>query len=324
MSAKEDLKIPPEKENARKKKRKKKKGPDYTILAVIMLFVAGLAVLLYPNISEYFNSRNASRVVSGYESELARASDQERQALMQEARDYNARLMSNDSRFEPMSPEQLAEYNSILNVDGLGMMCYMEIPKLGLSMSVYHTTEESVLQHYIGHVEGSSLPVGGLGSHSVVSGHRGLPSAELFTNLDRMELGDLFQIHVLGELLTYQVDDISVVLPNEVTQLEIKPDQDWMTLVTCTPYGVNTHRLLVRGTRIPNPEVIPETQMESGGLTKLEISLYTGIGMMILMVLLMVWLIVDDRKRKARRAKKLAKKKGKEAEKVINSDEMEP
>lgn len=280
-----------------------------SMLLIILIFLIGLSVLLYPNISEYFNSRNSSRAVANYESDLAKTSETERQEMLAAARAYNQELLTNDTRFEEMSAAQLERYNSVLNINGEGMMCYMEIPSLGVSLPVYHTTGEIVLQRYIGHVEGSSLPVGGLGTHAVLSGHRGLPSAELFTNLDRMEEGDLFQIHVLGEVLTYQVDDISVVLPEEVTQLTIDLEQDWVTLVTCTPYGVNTHRLLVRGTRIETPEDLEAVMGDTVMMTKLNISLWIALGMGVLFLIILIMLWLSSRKKKGQDAEPAKKKK---------------
>lgn len=280
-----------------------------SMLLIILIFLIGLSVLLYPNISEYFNSRNSSRAVANYESDLAKTSETERQEMLAAARAYNQELLTNDTRFEEMSAAQLEHYNSVLNINGEGMMCYMEIPSLGVSLPVYHTTGEIVLQRYIGHVEGSSLPVGGLGTHAVLSGHRGLPSAELFTNLDRMEEGDLFQIHVLGEVLTYQVDDISVVLPEEVTQLTIDLEQDWVTLVTCTPYGVNTHRLLVRGTRIETPEDLEAVMGDTVMMTKLNISLWIALGMGVLFLIILIMLWLSSRKKKGQDAEPAKKKK---------------
>ena len=307
----------PKRANALNKDRERrntfKKGAGKhkaSLFLIVLIFLIGLSVLLYPNISEYFNSRNSSRAVANYESDLAKTSENERQAMLRAARAYNQDLLTNDTRFEEMSAAESERYNSTLNINGEGMMCYMEIPSLGVSLPVYHTTEEIVLQRYIGHVEGSSLPVGGPGTHAVLSGHRGLPSAELFTNLDRMEEGDLFQIHVLGEVLTYQVDDRSVVLPEEVTQLTIDLEQDWVTLVTCTPYGVNTHRLLVRGTRIETPEDLETVMEEAVMFTKLNISLWIAIGMgvLFLIVLLLLWLS-NRKKKEAGPAKKKKRKK---------------
>lgn len=161
------------------------------------------------------------------------------------------RLSHDESRFN-LTDEERAKYEKTLDVTGTGIMGYVEIPKISVSLPIYHGTDATVLQIAIGHIPGSSLPVGGQGTHCVISGHRGLPSARLFTDIDQLREGDLFMLNVLGKTLTYQVDQIRVVLPDELDDLAIDDGQDYCTLVTCTPYGVNTHRLLVRGHRVPN------------------------------------------------------------------------
>lgn len=288
-------------------KSKKKKSfwqKHKTTVLLIGVFFIGLSVLLYPNISDYINSRNASRAVTDYNSQINSMTAQEHERMLQEARAYNQRLMMNDTRFEEMSETEWALYNSILNVNNEGMICYLEIPSLRVSMPIYHSTLETVLQKYIGHVEGSSMPIGGPGTHAVVSGHRGLPSAELFTNLDRMETGDIFQVHILGDTLTYEVDDISIVLPAEVTQLSIDAQEDWVTLVTCTPYGVNTHRLLVRGTRIPTPEeIVIQTHVDVSNMTRQQFTLIIA-GIMLLLFLIVLVLIWYSGKQGRKKKKK--------------------
>lgn len=284
-----------------------------TTILLIAVFFIGLSVLLYPNISDFINSRNASRAVTDYETQINSMSAQEQERMLKEAQAYNERLMMEDNRFEEMTDRERTLYDSILNVNNEGMMCYLEIPSLRLSMPVYHSTMETILQKYIGHVEGSSMPVGGPGTHAVVSGHRGLPSAELFTNLDRMEVGDLFQVHVLGETLTYEVDDISTVLPAEVTQLSIEADQDRVTLVTCTPYGVNTHRLLVRGMRIPTPEeIVVEAHVDAAHMTRQQFTLLLA-GIMLLLFLIVMLLIWYSGRQAGKRRKKKAAKEGRNA-----------
>ena len=223
-----------------------------TILLVIVLLV-GFSLLLYPTVSDWWNSSHQSRVVAEYSQLVEEMNAGAYDGLWAEARAYNASLPDTDNRFF-MSDAQRAEYDRLLNVGGNGVMGVVEVPKLELRLPLYHGTGETVLQVALGHIEGSSLPTGGPGTHCVISGHRGLPSAKLFTNLDRMEIGDVFMLHVLNETLTYEVDQILTVLPEEIDALEIDPEQDYCTLVTCTPYGINTHRLLVRGHRIANAE----------------------------------------------------------------------
>lgn len=224
-------------------------------LLLILVFVLGLGILLYPNISNFFNERNSSKATADYDEAVAEMNEEHRQAVISSASTYNETLLLDKvGRFSDMTEEQKERYMSELNVDGNGMLCYLKIDKLNVNLPVYHGTEESVLQHYVGHVEGTSLPTGGLGTHCALSGHRGLPSAVLFTNLDRVEVGDTFTVIVLGEEHLYVVDQIKTVLPDDLSDLEIDPEKDFVTLITCTPYGVNTHRLMVRGVRVPEEE----------------------------------------------------------------------
>ena len=222
-------------------------------LLLVLVFVAGLSLLLYPTVSDYWNSFHQSRVVMSYTEQVARLDTADYQSAREAAQAYNATLPETHNRFY-MPDEARAVYDSLLNVTGTGVMATLEIPDLGVNLPVYHGTSEAVLQVALGHVEGSSLPVGGAGTHCVISGHRGLPSAKLFSNLDQLAVGDVFLLRVLDETLTYQVDQILVVEPEDMEPLAIFPGEDYCTLVTCTPYGINSHRLLVRGTRIETEE----------------------------------------------------------------------
>lgn len=217
---------------------------------MVLVLLAGLSLLLYPTFSDWWNSRHQSRAIAGYSEEIARLDDTE--TLWENAHDYNARLAADAGRWLP-DEEDIAQYNALLNVGGSGIMGYIEIDKIACSLPIYHGTDEAVLQIAVGHIEGSSLPVGGPGTHAVLSGHRGLPSARLFTDLDRLIPGDRFILNILGEAISYEVDQILTVLPEEIDSLEIVPGEDYVTLVTCTPYGVNSHRLLVRGHRVETP-----------------------------------------------------------------------
>ncbi|MCM1283563.1 MAG: class C sortase [Muribaculaceae bacterium] len=223
-----------------------------TIILVIVL-VVGLSLLLYPTVSDYWNSFHQSRAIASYQNTVDSIDETSRQTILQEADAYNKRLLTKADRWT-MTDEDYAEYEGILNVSGTGIMGYVEIPSIQVQLPIYHGTDATVLQIAVGHIEGSSLPVGGIGTHAVISGHRGLSSARLFTDIDQLTEGDIFRISVLGGTLTYQVDQIHIVLPNELNDLEIDRNQDYCTLVTCTPYGVNSHRLLVRGRRIENEE----------------------------------------------------------------------
>ncbi len=237
-------------------------------LLLILVFVVGLGILLYPNISDFFNQRNSSKSISEYDETVAQLNAETRAELFQESTSYNEVLQTNPvGRFADMTEEMKQEYYSTLNLDGSGMMCYLKIDKLGLNLPVYHGTTEDVLQKYVGHIEGTSMPVGGESTHAGLSGHRGLPSAVLFTNLDRMEVGDVFSIIILGEEHFYQIDQIVTVLPNDLSPLAIEPGMDFVTLVTCTPYGENTHRLMIRGARIQKEQAeqaIEESQENTG------------------------------------------------------------
>lgn len=221
-----------------------------TIIA-ILVFVTGLSLLLYPTVSNYWNSLHQSRVVANYSDALAKMDKKEKQAEIDRAVEYNAGLINNGGRFTP-SDSELSEYKSLLNADGTVMMGYVTIPKIQVKLAIYHTVDESVLQIGVGHLEGSSLPVGGASTHCVISSHRGLPSAKLFTDLDKLKKGDYFYLHVYDKVLAYQVDNIAIVEPNDYGLLEIEEGKDLCTLFTCTPYGINTHRLLVRGHRVEN------------------------------------------------------------------------
>ena len=218
---------------------------DFLLLLIIL---AGLGIFFYPSFSDYWNSFHQSRAIANYAEAVADIDDTQYEAILAEAREYNRKLQGRAFSLE-LSDEEKEEYNRILRISENGVMAYIDIPKINCSLPIYHGTDESVLQIAIGHLEGTSLPVGGAGTHTVLSGHRGLPSAKLFTDLDKMREGDTFTIQVLNEYMIYEVDQILTVLPHEVDALRIEPGMDYCTLITCTPYGINTHRLLVRGHR---------------------------------------------------------------------------
>lgn len=229
----------------------KRKTNNLTTIVLILMLLAGLSLLLYPSVSDYWNSFHSSRAINTYTENVASMNEAQYEEMWSAAWEYNRTLAERSTGFA-LTEEQKAEYEKLLNVSGLGIMGYIEIPELSVSLPIYHGTDESVLQIAVGHLEWSSLPVGGESSHCVISGHRGLPSAKLFTNLDKLQVGDVFMLRVLDEVLTYEVDKISIVEPSQVADLQIVEGSDLCTLVTCTPYGINTHRLLVRGHRIEN------------------------------------------------------------------------
>lgn len=221
-----------------------------TIIA-ILVFITGLSLLLYPTVSNYWNSLYQTRVVANYSDTMAKMNGQDKKAAIDAASNYNSSLVTNAGRFT-LSDSELSLYKSLLNADGTGMMGYIVIPEIQCKLAICHTVDDSVLQVGVGHLEGSSLPVGGKSTHCVLSSHRGLPSAKLFTELDRLKKGDVFYLHVYDGVLTYEVDQIAIVEPNDYGLLEIEEGQDLCTLFTCTPYGINTQRLLVRGHRVEN------------------------------------------------------------------------
>lgn len=227
----------------------KKKTSKFITILLVFLLLAGLSLLLYPTVSDYWNSLHQSRAIASYVKQVAEIDSDTYERLLEDARAYNRSLIGKTGRFD-MTDAERAKYESLLKVADNGIIGYIEIPSIQCSLPIYRGTDEAILQIAIGHIEGSSLPVGGSGTHCVLSGHRGLPSARLFTDLDEMAIGDTFLIRVLDETLTYEVDQIRIVLPNEVEDLEIEEGKDYCTLVTCTPYGINSHRLLVRGHRI--------------------------------------------------------------------------
>ena len=218
-------------------------------IALVLVLLVGLSLMLYPTVSDRWNAAHQSRAIATYSQTVAELDHTRYDELLAQAQAYNATLTNRPGRFM-MTDEERAVYEGVLDVSGTGIMGYIEIPRIDCSLPIYHGTSEGVLQIAVGHIEGSSLPTGGLGTHCVLSGHRGLPSARLFTSLDKMEVGDTFMLHVLDETLTYEVDQILIVEPQDVSALELDPLADLCTLVTCTPYGINTHRLLVRGHRV--------------------------------------------------------------------------
>ena len=266
-----------------------------TILLVVVI-LAGLSLLLYPSFSNYWNERHQSVAIQSYGERVAQLDNSAARQLLDEARAYNATLPGRKNPFV-LSDAETALYESLLDVTGTGVMGYVEIPSLDCMLPIYHGTDEAVLQIAVGHIPGSSLPVGGMGTHSVLSGHRGLPSAKLFTNLDQLAEGDVFRLHVLDEVLTYEVDQILTVEPQDVAALEIDPEQDFCTLVTCTPYGINSHRLLVRGHRIETVEEQAPVRVGSDAAYLNRNAVAACLAVPVLLVLLLAALLMRPRKR---------------------------
>lgn len=228
----------------------KKRG---TTIILLIVLIVGLSLLLYPTFADWWNTMHQSRAVASYVEKVANLDEEQYAELLEAAQDYNQSLLGRSNDYI-LSEEQKQIYDQILDVGGLGIMGYVEVPSIGVTLPVYHGTDESVLRVAIGHLEWTSLPVGGESSHCVVSGHRGLPSARLFTDLDKLVVGDIFVFRVLDEVLTYEVDQILIVEPHETQALQIVEGEDLCSLITCTPYGINSHRLVVRGHRVENQE----------------------------------------------------------------------
>ena len=277
-----------------KRPKGKKKKSILPSLLLVLILLAGLSLLLYPTLSDYWNSLHQSQAIASYVETVEAMDEADYEAMWAAARAYNDALPRDNSRFHPSEEEQ-AEYDALLDVSGTGIMGYVEIPQIGVSLPIYHGTDEAVLQVAIGHIEGSSLPVGGAGTHCVISGHRGLPSAKLFTDLDQIQEGDTFLLHILDETLTYQVDQIHIVEPDDVTYLAIEEGQDLCTLVTCTPYGVNSHRLLVRGRRIETEETAAAIRVTADAILVDPMLVAPAVAAPILLILL-IWLLVSSRK----------------------------
>ena len=267
-----------------------------TIILLVVLLV-GLSLLLYPTFSDWWNSMHQSRAVTTYVEQVANIDKDEYDHLWNEAWEYNASLTERMNSFI-LSEEQKAQYNEILNIGNTGIMGYVEIPIIGVTLPIYHGTDEAVLQVAVGHLEWTSLPVGGESSHCVVSGHRGLPSAKLFTNLDKLTVGDTFMFRVLDEVLTYEVDQILIVEPDDTAALMVEQGKDLCTLVTCTPYGVNSHRLLVRGHRVETQEEAAVVRVTADAVQIEPIIVAPIVALPMLLVLLIILMIPKSDKRR--------------------------
>jgi sortase A len=268
-------------------KNKKKGSSLYTIVLLVILLI-GLGVISYPTFSDWWNSWHASKAIANYVEYVQQLDDSDKQEMLEKAREYNEALETGVN-FE-LTDEEYAEYESVLDVSGTGIMGYIQIPSINVNLPIYHGTDEAVLQIAVGHIAGSSLPIGGKGTHAVLSGHRGLPSARLFTDLDKMSEGDIFTINVLDEVVTYQVDQIRIVLPEETGDLAIEAGKDYCTLVTCTPYGINTHRMLVRGHRIDNLEEdeIIIVNAEASKISSSIVIFAVGIPLVVIVLVIMI------------------------------------
>lgn len=297
----------PRKYSDKEKFTMKKKKNNWTTWLLIVILIVGLSLMLYPSFSDYWNSFHQSQVISDYADTVAELDEEDYHAIWDAAWAYNQSLLERDTGFH-LPEEQSAEYETLLDISGLGVMGYIEIPEIDCVLPIYHGTEEAVLQIAVGHLEWSSLPVGGSGSHCVISGHRGLPSAKLFSDLDKLQEGDLFLLRILDEVLTYEVDQILIVEPQEVSSLKITEGEDLCTLVTCTPYGINTHRLLVRGHRIENVEA-SETIRVTADAMQIEPLLVAAVLGIAMLLVLLIWLLIPKKSRRTQGEQKNENKK---------------
>ena len=283
-----------------------KKNKSTAIL--ILVFFVGLSLLLYPTISDYWNSFHSSKAIATYAAEVAKLDPISYDQIWEEARTYNKMLAEKKNKYI-LSEEEYAAYEKLLDITGTGIMAEIEIPSVRVDLPVYHGIDESVLKVAAGHLEWTSFPVGGESTHCVISAHRGLPSAKLFTNLDELAEGDVFLLRTLDELLTYEVDQILIVEPEDISALHIESGKDLCTLVTCTPYGINSHRLLVRGHRVETVDTLSWAKVTSDALQVEPIIVAPLLALGIIAVLLVVVGISDNYKKKERRGNKHGKKK---------------
>ena len=289
----------------------KKKSHRVSNAILVLILLAGVAIAGYPAFSEYWNSMHQSRAIMGYAERVAELSNDEYLSVWEDALDYNRRL-SQDPNPWAMTDEDVDDYERQLNVDGTGNMGFIFIPKIDVTLPVYHGTSDAVLQTSIGHIDGTSLPAGSVhsdpddfekvdfASHSILSGHRGLPSAKLFSDLDAMELGDVFYLTVLDQTLTYMVDKITVIVPEDSSELGLFPGKDYCTLMTCTPYGINTHRLLVRGVRVENDKELVDVRVTADALKINPLYVVPFIAGPVLLLMILWVVLFAGRKKKPR------------------------
>ena len=284
--------------------RRNKMGRKLSNILLTLALVVGFGLIAYPSFSDWWNSFHQTRAIAGYTAQVANMDKEEFDRMWAEAEAFNEYLKGKPGRFM-LTDEEKKTYNSILDVTGTGIMGYIDIPSIKVSLPIYHGTDETILQIAIGHIEGTSFPIGGEGTHAAVSGHRGLPSAKLFTDIDQLQEGDKFLLQMLDRTLTYEVDQIHIVLPQELQDLEIDPNQDYVTLITCTPYGVNTHRLLVRGHRVDNDNT-DATRITADAMRFEPVIVAPLVAAPILFILLIILLVSTsnwNRKRKRHRSK---------------------
>jgi sortase A len=260
-------------------------------IIMFLLFVCGLFLLLYPFVSDAYNQRISSKAIVDYDSLLKNKDNSEYDKMFEDAESFNSELLGYDNPFN--SYKKIGGYHKLLNLKNDGMIGYIRIKKIKVELPIYLGTSKETLSRAVGHLEGSSLPIGGVNTHAVLSAHRGLPSSMLFTNLDKMEIGDTFEIRVLNRLLTYQVDNIQIVEPHQVDLLRVVDDKDYVTLMTCTPYGINTHRLLVRGVRIENSDEEFFVTTEAFKVNRITVMLFIIIPVVLILLVVVIFKPVE-------------------------------
>lgn len=287
---------------------KKEIKEKLTIFLFILMIILGIGVILYPVISNQLNKVNYQEVIDSYQNTVTKQKNSQNEELIEEAREYNRSLTSLDITdvFQDPNRESSHEYLSILNIEKNGMMGYISIPKIDVRIPIYHGTNSDVLQKGVGHLEGSSFPVGGENTHAILSAHRGLPSSRLFTDLDQLEVGDTFYIYILDQVFAYQVDQVQVIEPSETDPLRIVEGGDYVTLVTCTPYAINTHRLLVRGERIEYNREVEENIAVDRSLSTSDIVLYGSLLIAIVLIVIAVIFIIHYNKKKGKNRQSLS------------------
>ncbi len=269
---------------------------NLSTIALILIFIVGLSLLLYPTVSDYWNSRIQSHAIASYLEEVKNLDEERYAKLLEEAGQFNE-LLAKEKKGLTLTDEQKEKYYKLLDISGSGIMGYIDIDSIDCHLPIYHGTDGDVLQIAVGHLEGASLPTGGVSTHTVLSGHRGLPSAKLFSDLDKLSVGDTFTLNILNETLTYEIHEISTVLPHEVDTLKIEDGRDLCTLVTCTPYGVNTHRLLLKAHRVETVEEVKKVRVIADAL-QIEPIIVAPILAIPMLLVLFISLLVQPNKKK--------------------------
>lgn len=285
------------------------KGKLFNIV-LVLVFVAGLSLLLYPTVSNAYNNYLQSKTIASYSERVNQLEKDTYEKEWKKAEEYNRSLLERENPFV-LTQELEQMYWQTLDLSGRGIMAYIEIPSVDVTLPIAHGTSDETLQSYVGHLEWSSLPVGGENTHCIISGHRGLPSSELFTNIDHLELGDKFYLHILGQTLEYQVCNIAVVEPQDQTLLTVEEGKDLVTLVTCTPYGINSHRLLVRGIRTGegSTENVGEVYVKNE-VTQIDTLTLVSVLVVICAVVVFVFLLLTGKRRKGGDSPDEASEKG--------------